>query len=248
MLWKRKKKEESYEEYRRFYRRAPGKKHALGVKLRRQAGGTVAGDLLDVSAGGAAVLFREDPRVPDQTPIVLAFNSLARSGEIVADARVASRASMDGGVRYGFEFTDLEALFAQIDLYYVKFFNRRRAVRVRPALDTKVTAQVMTMIGTLEGPLTDVSVDGFGVLFDVERAKALNGVTTFELQFVLPRAKEAIRWSARAIHLTAVPRGIVFGGAFQPQPTADLERQRGALAQYCASREEEMARWDTAFD
>jgi len=250
MLWRRKKKEEGTHEMRRFYRRAPGKKHSLVVKLRPERGPAVTGELIDVSAGGAAVSFRStsDPKLAPGARAVLTFGSLSRSGEIAAQVQVASRSEIEGGARYGFQFTDLEALFAQIDNYFVKFFNRRRSVRVRPALDTKITTQVITPIGTLDAPLTDVSIDGFGVLLDGERAKLVQGIERLELQFTVPKVKVDVRWSARAVHVSTVARGTVLGGEFLPQPKAELERERATLTEYCSARLAEMAKWDSAFD
>ena len=45
---------------REHYRRAPGKKAALGVRLALPTGEVVPGELIDVSAGGAAIRFEAD--------------------------------------------------------------------------------------------------------------------------------------------------------------------------------------------
>lgn len=250
MFFRRKKKKDEgpRSELRRHYRRAPGKKHALGVKLVR-AEGPVAGELIDLSAGGAGVLFPwdRDPVMEPGEEVELSFTSLVHGGEVKVAAVVASARDEEepAGRRYGFEFTDHERLFAQLDAYYFKFFNRRRAMRVRPALDKKLRAELSFGPGSMDVAIHDVSPDGFGVLMKPEDAQLLDGVNDMTCTFTLPGAKEATTWQARTVHLTSLAQGTALGAVFLIAEADAVGPERQALADYCAARAAEIALWDT---
>ena len=249
MLFRRKKEGEgSRAELRRHYRHAPGKKHALSVKLARPED-PVAGDLIDLSAGGAGVLFPWD-RDPGMVPgdeVVLSFTSLVHGGEVETTARVArARDEQEpAGRRYGFEFTDHERLFAQLDAYYFKFFNRRRAMRVRPGLDRELCAELSFGPESVKVALHDVSPDGFGVLMKAEEAQLLDGVASMTCTFTLPGSDDPITWQARAVHRTALAQGRSLGAVFLLSEADAVGPQRVALADYCAARAAELAQWST---
>lgn len=250
-FWRKKSKNEGPgDELRRFYRRAPGKKHALGVQIRREDATALNGELSDVSAGGAGVFFRKgkDPHFDEGVGTVLIFSSLGRDGQIVAMSRVASVTPMEDGTRYGFEFIDLPGLFSQLDEYYVRFFNRRRSLRVRPGLDQKIDARLSTQVGAIIGRINDFSVDGVGVVLDPGKARILDGVQALEVQFVIPKSRVEIRWLTRAVHMNQVKAGVVLGGEFTPVASSELQSQREALSDYATARAAEMARWDSAYD
>lgn len=247
-FWKKKDKAQGRgDELRRFYRRAPGKKHALSVQIRREQTTSLNGELADVSAGGAGVSFAaaHDPELSPGAGTVLVFSSLGRSGQVFAMSRVVSATPVADGTRYGFEFVDLPGLFQQLDEYYVRFFNRRRLVRVRPGLDQKIEVRLSTQAGSSLGRLQDFSTDGVGIALDTEQASTLPDADALEVQFVIPKSRVEIRWAARAVHLTNAKAGAVLGGEFAPEPCAELESQRKALADYAEVRAAEMARWDS---
>ena len=278
MFFRRKKKEQapSRIELRRHYRRAPAKKHALGVKLlpgastalagsadADSAGGRgeapggvpVAGELLDLSAGGAGVFFpaARDPELEVGDSVNLSFTSLVHGGEIRAAARVATSVEEEEprrGRRYGFEFTDCEALFAQLDAYYFNFFNRRRAMRVRPALDKKLPAEISyhdETFGDQSVPIIfhDISPDGFGAILSADKAPTLDGVTRLEVQLQLPGQEEPMGWKALLIHRSLRGRSLVVGAVFLMDESEAVGPERQALADYCARREAEIALWDS---
>lgn len=250
-FWKKKDKaQQRREELRRFYRRAPGKKHALSVQIRRESESSMRGELADVSAGGAGVFFAKgkDPKLAEGAGVHLTFSALGRDGQVLATSRVASVTQLENGTRYGFEFMDLPGLFAQLDEYYVRFFNRRRSVRVRPGLDQKIEVRLSTQVGATIGRMHDFSVDGIGVLLAPDKAQILRGVEAFEVQFVIPKSRVEIRWATRAAHQTPAKAGVVLGGDFTPVAHAELPDQRRALSDFAAARAEEMARWDSAYD
>lgn len=240
----RKKKNDDPGELRQHYRRKPNKKHALAVKLRFEKGPPVAGELLDVSAGGAAVGFSKEsaPELDPGDPAQLSFTSLVHGGEVLAKAVVASSARHQFGRRYGFAFTDPEGLFAQLDAYYLKFFNRRRAVRVRPDLNVALKAELAFGSSSMDVKINDISYDGFGVMLVPEKAGQLVEIKEVVVSLIVPKSKVPIRWPARTAHLTMLRHGgVLYGAAFQPANQKELD----ALQVYVEAREADMARWDT---
>lgn len=261
MFFRRKKKKQdpgdeeitrpdSPQESRKRYRRAPGKNHALGVSLRLPGGEPIGGDIVDVSAGGAAILFRHD-RDPDLAvgrTGQLVFNSLLHGGEIVVDCRVASvRGSPGAGRRYGFEFVGVEELFAQLDSYYFNFFNRRRRIRVRPALDTRLPVTVHLSGESFETPAGDLSVLGLGFMISRSKAESMSQAGSVEVEFRIPKTEHAIAVHARVVHVTDLTRGVLVGIELAPADAAAFEEQRLQLDAYVRAREDDMARWDSAY-
>lgn len=249
-FWRKKKKDGPRAEHRRHYRRAPGKKHALAVKA-LVADQSFKGEIVDLSAGGAGIQFPTDkaPEVDSGGEVRLSFTSLVHGGEVSALARVASvREEEEGSTirRFGFEFSDHEALFAQLDTYYFKFFNRRRAMRVRPALDKKLTATLNFGPGNMEVSIFDISPDGFGMVMAPEKASLLDEVEDLGCTFTLPGAPEPQAWQARAVHISELQHGVHFGAVFLLNPEdEEAAVQRQQMVNFCAERAAEIALWDT---
>lgn len=259
MFFRRKKKDQPQRgeaapptpgEARKRYRRSPGKNHALGVSLRLPGAEPISGSIVDLSAGGAAVLFRHDrdPELAVGRTGQLVFSSLLHGGEIVVDCAVASvRGSPDTGRRYGFRFSGVEELFAQLDSYYFNFFNRRRRVRVRPALDTRLPVTLRLASGSFEAPASDLSVHGLGFMVNRSKADELSAAKGVDIEFKIPKTQEAVAVRARVVHVTELTRGVLAGLEFDPADATAFEDQRQRLDAYARAREEDMARWDSAY-
>lgn len=256
MFFRRKKKKDAAEEpaggpeeLRQRYRRAPGKNHALGILLKVPGGNAVSGDLIDVSAGGAAVRFaiERDPDLRVGQAVQLAFSSLLHGGEILVDVRVASVRGEDDWRRYGFEFQEVEELFRQLDSYYFNFFNRRRRMRVRPALDARLPLTIEWGGEELAQQVNDLSTLGLGFNANKATAARLEGVKEVEVHFPIPKTEHVIRTRAGIRHVTELSRGILFGLEFLDGDEQFAE-QRAILRTYVKARESDMARWDSAYE
>jgi len=256
MFFRRKKKKEAAEaearpeELRERYRRVPGKNHALSVQLNRPSGDPVQGEVIDVSAGGAAILFLQD-RDPNLTPeqvVVLAFSSLVHGGEILVHARVVRiHPFADSGRRYGFEFVGVDALFEQLDTFYFNFFNRRRVVRVRPALDTKLKVHMSWDDAAFDSLANDISVRGVGVLVSNADSKKLIGTNEVIVTISLPKSQLEIECPARIAHRTDMGKEKLVGISFTTVDAPEFKPIHEELRSYVEKREKDMARWDSAF-
>jgi len=256
MFFRRKKKKDQADQVRNEnlrmrYRRVPGKNHALSVQLNRPSGDPVQGEVVDVSAGGAAILFTQDrdPELQPEQVVVLTFSSLVHGGEIVVHARVARiHPFADAGRRYGFEFVGVEALFEQLDTFYFNFFNRRRVVRVRPALDSKIKIKLSWEEGEIDASVNDLAVRGLGVVLNNSAANKLAGTAEVSLAFAIPKSPLEIECPGFIAHRTELTKGRLLGVGFATVDEADFKPIHEELAAYVAKRERDMARWDSAFE
>lgn len=255
MFFKRKKKESAADDgptsgsdasrRRRFYRRSPGRKHALGVRIERQGRVLGSGEVGDLSIGGVRLSFPRGgypPELRAGEEVDLAFDSLAHPGKVLARARyMRSTPQKDGSVQQAFAFTDLEALYPQLDAFFWNFFNRRRVVRVRPALDRRLPLVLLSGTTTVEVAINDLSSRGLGFVLDPARAEPLLASGSYEISFPVPGSEE--RFSARSERRHATPHGknVLLGLEFEEAAAA---KTSPALARYLADREAEMARWE----
>lgn len=245
---KNKKSDAPQAERRQQYRRTGVKSQALSVGLRRPQGPPIPGQLIDVSAGGAAVAFPgENPALQEGKSVGLVFNSLLHGGQVVVDAQLVTVSQSGPSQRYSFQFHDPGSLFRQLDDYFFKYFNRRRVIRVRPALDSGISVKVFFGMGAMTVQLSDVTLDGIGLLMSAADGSMFTDVTDLRAEFTLPKSSVSIAWMAKTVHVTGVKRGVLLGGAFKLQPSPELEVQRQTLAKYSEARVADMARWDTAY-
>jgi c-di-GMP-binding flagellar brake protein YcgR len=267
MFFKRRKKKgpagpeerKGFEDLRRHYRRAPNRKHALGVQLMGASFPPIPAEAMDVSAGGARLAFTPDcdPKFHENFEAELAFTSLVHEGQVRAPARLLRREEgEDGKVLYAFEFKDVTRLFEQVDPFFAKFFNRRRASRLRPALGARVPATLAipdggtpneavtngaTTEGGVDAALQDISLFGAGFTLTGDAAAALVEVERPRLTITVPGQEQNFVCHARRRHATARGSGFVLGYEFEdPQSEPGVD----SLRKYVAWREDEIQRWE----
>jgi c-di-GMP-binding flagellar brake protein YcgR len=244
----RRKKKAAQEELRQHYRRQPSKKDSLGAKLTLIDGRTVSGDLFDASAGGVGVQVTSDrdPSIPDGTQVVLTLSSLHHGTQLQTAAVTCSRREFDGCVRYGLMFVDAERLFENLDNYFVRFLNRRRVVRVRPALDVKLKAQLKH--GDREETLVvhDLSMVGIGLVVNAQHLVWIERTDSFDVHVKLPKMAGEFTWPGERVHLAVVGEAHRGGLKFNLSNIKGQESSVVALKAWVAAREAEMARWDAS--
>ena len=253
MFFKRRKKKGAgskhrtgYEDLRRFYRRVPNRKHALGAMLMRGPEPPLAAEVADVSAGGVRVVFNQgaDPTLPAGFETTVRISSLVHEGGVEAAARLLRKeGDEDERVYYAFEFQDLGHLFSQVDTFWAKFFNRRRAGRVRPALGRRTKVSALAPAGETEVALQDVSLFGAGLSVSREVAPSLYEIPQLQLEFDVPSQDQRFSCQAHLRHATVRGNAIVLGYEFEdPQSQPAI----GALKKFIAGREDEMRQWEEA--
>ena len=136
-------------------------------------------------------------------------------------------------------------IFYPNNLYF--FFNRRRRIRVRPALDTRLPLSMGWGAEVLESPANDLTAHGVGFVTNRAKAGQFQGVDVVELSFSIPKSSEAIATRAKVIHVSELAKGLLVGLEFDPVDPDAFEPARLTLDAYVLAREKDMARWDSAF-
>lgn len=245
-------KKASPADQREHYRRAPGKKAALGVRLVLATGEAVQGELVDVSAGGAAVRFERDMAsvLALEQLVELRFTSLTR-GNIKVQAVVKGLPRDASQRRYGFQFLDRGELFRQLDESFYKFFNRRRWVRAQPALDRRVRAEVAFGESAIDLDVHDLSREGVSFLMPPDVAAMIDSDTSLEVTVHIPKTDACAVFFGLVRHKTQSPTGLRVGCALEPSEgdggKKKQKKELELLAQYLAKRIEEMDRYNSAF-
>lgn len=246
-------KKKSPSDQREHYRRAPGKKAALGVKLITEAGEAIQGELLDVSAGGAAVSFEAD--VASELEIgaerELRFTSLTKGGVRVR-AVIRSGPREDGIKRYGFQFLDPGALFEQLDDSFYKYFNRRRWPRAQPALDRAVKGEIAFGEVALDMQVHDISREGVAFVIPSDVAEQIQVDTSLEVVIRVPKSDAQVLFYGLVRHKSLDANGARIGCSLEPRETDDnrkrLKKDLAELEAYIQRRVDDMERYNTAFN
>ncbi|MCP5021642.1 MAG: PilZ domain-containing protein [bacterium] len=248
----RNKKNKSAADARKYYRKAPGKTHALtGHVQMPQSGEVVVADVLDVSAGGAS-LQMETSQVHELSVGVsanLLFRSLRVRSELLVQAHVVSvLASKDGRSRFGFSIMDSDELFTRIEPYYLKYFNRRRLLRVLPELGRSMKADVRTPDGGgFRLDVQDVTEEGIGFALHADEIEWMGSGEAFDVEFKIPGANVVWNGTADRVHITGLKDAVRAGLAFR-EPDAKTGPAQGALEVWLSTRRVAMAKWDSAYD
>ncbi len=248
----RKKKNKPAQDVRKYYRKTPGKKHALSAHVQMpQSGEVIAAEVLDVSAGGAS-LQMETNQVGELTvgaTANLSFSSLRMRAELAVQANVVSvMESKDGRSRFGFALTDPDELFTRIEPYYLKFFNRRRLVRVLPELGRSMKADVRTPDGGgFRLDIQDMTEEGIGFILRDDEIEWMKGGEAFDVEFKIPGANVVWNGTADRVHVSELI-DTVRGGLLFREPDSKTGPAQGALEVWLNTRRVAMAKWDSAYD
>lgn len=237
---------------REHYRRTAGQKASLGVKLVLNTGEVLPGELIDVSAGGAAVRFHTDLTavLKVDTRCELRFTSLSK-GNIKVQAVVRSGPREDAPNRFGFQILDQGDLFRQLDESFYKYFNRRRWVRAQPALDRRVAAEVAIGQTAIGIDVFDLSREGVSFVVPVDVAERIQSDTSLEVTIQVPRVGNEVTFYGLVRHRTATTQGLRVGCTLEPADgrgsKKPSKKDLAALDEFIAKRVEEMERYNSAF-
>jgi c-di-GMP-binding flagellar brake protein YcgR len=225
---------------RRYYRVLRTTNPPLTVTLEQASGGCLFAECDDISMGGAGVRFHpdRDPKLVAGQEVLLTFQAISRPDAIRARARVVSVTPQpDKHVRYGFEFTNQAELYAQMDSYYARYFNRREHMRVLPDHSERILAHIRWARGELSSRVHDVSVGGLGLLVPVESAQLLAGVTSVHVSLHLPGGQSELRLPCLLRSCRSLVKQALLGVEYEKGPA--LEEAAPQLARYV---EQQLAR------
>jgi c-di-GMP-binding flagellar brake protein YcgR len=249
-MWFRRKQRLPQEptEKRRQYRRANGGSQPLSLSIEVASWAPIQAELIDVCMQGigARVDFKRDPNLKVGDVVQLTIGCLDRP-RIRTKARVANVGGQDErGTRYGFEFENQGQLFAQLDHFYARLFNRREHVRVMPGLDRKVSVVVKWGKERLTASIYDLSIGGLGLALPRDWSARMKGVSEVLVEFTLPGEKRSIRTRAFVAHHSPMQNHVVVGLRFDEQDASAAQREE-IIRSYVSKREGDMSRWQQAW-
>jgi PilZ domain len=168
-------------------------------------------------------------------------------GKVTTPGKLVHTAADGAHTRLGFEFVNIGDLYSQLDAFYSRIFNRRRAVRVRPELDRKLTVQMRWSDKELKANVTNVSETGVGIAVPVESAKALEGVDKVAIELKLPGKTEPLRGAAFVRNKSTAAGQLLCGLMFDFDEPSDLATRRAEIGVYVEKRAEEIAKWESSW-
>jgi c-di-GMP-binding flagellar brake protein YcgR len=202
---------------RRHYRVRSSETEPIRASLTRERTAPAVGECVDLSIGGTWVEFARDPRLAQDEVCTLVIHADSQSESVKATSRVVTvRATDDGGVSVGFEFTNRIELYAQLDEFYARYFNRRRHVRAVPDFELKIPVRLGWRNGSFPTIARDISEGGLGVLVPLDKAKELERIDVVDLVFRLPGQRADIECRATIRSRTVFSKACLLGLEFDP--------------------------------
>lgn len=238
---------ESSAEKRRQYRIPQSKKHPLSATLKRDSE-AIQADFVDVSVHGVGLRIAAERGAKLVLGEVLELTVMSLThGKVTTPGKLVYKKSDGKHSRVGFEFVNIGDLYSQLDAFYSRIFNRRRAVRVRPELDRKLTVTMRWPGKELKASITNVSETGVGIVLPAETATQIEGVDKVAIQFKLPGSAEDLHGAAFVRNKNPVSGQVVYGLMFDFDQPSSLQTRRAEIGAYVERRAEEIAKWESAW-
>jgi hypothetical protein len=234
---------------RNHYRKQTARSQPLEATLKVKGWEPISVELVDLTARGAGinVLLARDCGLAVGDLVELGIATIMRS-EVVAAAKVANVGKrVQAHVRYGLEFVDLGRLYAQLDPFYARHFNRRGKMRVRPWLDRRVKVRMNWGGVDVIGQMYDLSETGIGVVVSRESAKRVERLDWVDVVFRLPGATLPCSGTASICHRTFVAGNVLVGLLFELKSDDGMLQHVSELRRFVEDRAAEMAKWEESW-
>jgi c-di-GMP-binding flagellar brake protein YcgR len=231
---------------RKQYRVRAREAQPIRASLPGPAGLPIVGRCIDLSIGGTWVEFdaAQDPRLHAGGACELEIRAESRTDGIHAACSVVTVQPLrDGRIRVGFQFTNRIELYAQLDRFYARLFNRRRHVRAASAGDVPIPVRIMWHSGSMPATAHDISEGGVGLVMPGPNAVALVKVREVELSFRLPKERSEIVCRAVIKSRTEFGNSCLLGLEFVAG--GGIERHLPAVRRCVALRLAAFESWNT---
>jgi hypothetical protein len=222
---------------RRQYRVTPASAGDLSVGILVEDGEPrVPGQVVDISAGGIAVLFgvQSPPVYEIGQTLLLEMTSPHLGDRMVTPALVDHREECSEGRLYGFEFLDRLGLLARLPAELAGLFNQRRICRVEPDPENPVlvTVEGIGVAFELQVFLRDLSTEGLSFRAPPLVEVALSKTRMVKVSFSLPDSPVPLRFQATIVHRDLIAGSICYGVCFYQERTPNFEEKQAKLEEY----------------
>ena len=202
-FWQRKQTDEPAESSdhprRRHYRTRPSEDLGVASWMHLPSGERLTCQVVDISGTGMAVKLPldHDPVLAPGDVIELQVEASGHRPVKTPGEVVFSTQDGDRHIRYGFTYTNLGNLYAQLDDFYARLFNRRQGQRSAAVLDQRIPLRLSWSGFWLDAEIHDISEGGIGVVLDRREATLFQGVERISASFRLESPRTAKRGAAR---------------------------------------------------
>jgi c-di-GMP-binding flagellar brake protein YcgR len=189
----------------------------IHASLGRESGPSLHGECVEISIGGALVEFEgsQGSKFERGETCSLRLHADSHADVVMATSQVVNVLRLDDGrIRIGFQFLNRIELYAQLDEFYARSFNRRRHVRVAPGYDVRIPVEIAWGTGSLAGSARDISECGIGMVVPREKAKGLARVGEVHVKFRLPKERADVLCRARIRSRTDFEKTSLLGIEF----------------------------------
>lgn len=236
-------------EQRAQYRKRNSKSQSIEATLRVPKWEPLRVELVDLSVRGACIRipFAQDRNLKVDDVVEISIGSMMRS-EVHTAARVANIGREgESHLRYGLEFVNINNLYAQLDSFYARQFNRRRNARVVPTLDRKVQVKARWGSDEVSGHVFDISESGMGLVLTKDSSARVAEVEALDVTMRLPGIDVELSGRARIRHRASLNQHTLLGLEFDLETPEGFARFTTLLTEFVARRAAEMALWEKSW-
>jgi hypothetical protein len=220
--------------------------YSLGITAGARKRAQHVGALLDLSIHGAAGKFSldADPRFEPGAVAQILISSPMHEEQIKTPARVVYKLEVHPfAMRYGFEFIDEGNVYSQLGVFYARFFNRRRMLRVRPTLGEPIDVSLWWGGFDAQGTLYDLSTESASVRISRETALRLHPADQIWLRWSLTKNGPEVGGSCHVARRTAQGTESLLAVRFDLDQRKGLAEHEEQISRWVLERSEDMSRW-----
>ncbi len=220
----------------------------LAVAVTVPNGSPIGGQLLDVSASGAGVLF-DTPNPPNlvvgqHIDLVFTSDTLKEPLQVAACVQHRAEDTKNGARRYGFRFLEPQQLDTRLPADARRLFNRRQEVRVTP--DTfqpvRVTLQSSEDQPPVEVQLLNISLTGLGVSLEPTLESLFADSVQVSITIDLPGVRRPVGVVGHIRYRRLVGDRIHYGIEFDTELSPRFARTEDLLSKYVSRRQADYMR------
>lgn len=234
---------EHTQERRHLYRMTLGNEDRVEVSILTDSGDTLVGEVVDISAQGAALHVSRSraPVLSLGESVSFPFTPRSQDDPVALKATVRSRNLMGKHWRYGFEFQLKSTVAMRFAEEFYGLFNRRHAFRVKPLPEEPVSVNLADLDESVSPMATarlhDVSATGLSVLVASDNDPSLAEDKVLQTTLRPPTSTRWLKLTGRIRHRTRRGSNLLYGVQFDPEHTEQFERDHEMLVDYIIHRQ-----------
>ena len=214
---------------RRAHARIPGGAVVqLDATLNAGPGTTFQARVVDTSAGGTRLLFRERdfPRFHLGERVEVRFTQPGVSRALVALGQVSNQSATGGAALLGVRFTDRDGFYRQLTPELWGQFNRRAG----PRAPLEVTAELQAGRARWSVEVHDLAAGGVALALTREELERAAGYELVQLFARLPGSGGMLALTCISVHQTPFGPRVRWGLRFDGALSVDLAGQQDRIA------------------